>query len=65
MRLKPFKYINGEIYYQCNVCKQWFSKNGFYADNRREIGITSSCKSCHKKTSFALVTMRKPKREMQ
>jgi hypothetical protein len=30
MRLKPFKYINGEIYYQCNVCKQWFSKNGFY-----------------------------------
>lgn len=52
MRLKPFKYINGEIYYQCNVCKQWFSKNGFYADNRREIGITSSCKSCHKKTSI-------------
>lgn len=30
MRLKPFKYINGEIYYQCNVCKQWFSKNEFY-----------------------------------
>ncbi len=23
MRLKPFKYINGEIYYQCNVCKDY------------------------------------------
>jgi len=50
-RYKPTKNINGITYYQCNKCKAWFSKDGFYKDKRRFIGITSFCKQCHTKTS--------------
>lgn len=53
MRVKPNKIIGGEIYYQCNVCKNWFKKDGFYSEKRNKIGITSSCKTCHKKTSIS------------
>lgn len=52
MRLKPFRFINEEVHYQCNKCKKWLPKDDFYKDNRRSIGITSSCKWCHNKTSI-------------
>ena len=61
MRIKPFKYINGVLHYQCNVCKGWFDKSGFYKEKRYEIGITSSCKSCHKKTSVRTRNLNKAK----
>ncbi len=51
MRYKPKKEIDGVIYYQCNKCKEWFSKDGFYADKRSSLGITSSCKKCHCRTT--------------
>lgn len=53
MKIKPCKIIGQKVYYQCNVCKSWFEKNGFYSDNRNKTGITSSCKTCHKKTSIS------------
>lgn len=53
MRLKPRKCIDGRILYQCNVCKNWLPKEGFYADKRNKIGIKSSCKSCHCKISYS------------
>ena len=51
MRYKPKKEIDGVIYYQCNKCKEWFSKDGFYANKRSSLGITSSCKKCHCSTT--------------
>lgn len=53
MRYKPCKIIDGQSFYQCNKCKEWFTKDGFYTDKHSPIGITTSCKSCHKRTSVS------------
>lgn len=50
-RYKPTRIIDGLTYYQCNKCKEWFPIEGFYKDKRRSLGITSSCKKCHCKTT--------------
>lgn len=50
-KYKPTRIIDGLTYYKCNKCNEWFQKDGFYEDKRRLIGICSSCKQCHNKTS--------------
>lgn len=52
MKVKPRKIIGQKVYYQCNVCKSWFEKNGFYSDNRSKTGITSSCKHVTRKPQY-------------
>ena len=52
MRYKPRKEVDGVTYYQCNKCKEWFPENGFYSDKRSPLGITSSCKKCHRQTTI-------------
>ena len=52
MRYKPRKEVDGITYYQCNKCKEWFPKGGFYTDMRNSLGITSSCKKCHCQTTI-------------
>jgi len=52
MRYKPRKEVDGMIYYQCNKCKKWFPKEGFFIDKRSPLGITSSCRKCHCRTTI-------------
>ena len=52
MRIKPRKYIDGTLYFQCSICKQWKTASDYYKEKRNLIGITSGCKICHTKENI-------------
>lgn len=45
---RAFREISGEKYYQCNACKEWIARAGFYrlAARRSRCGIASECSKC-------------------
>ena len=52
MRKKQYKWIKGQVCYQCSACKKWKSGQEFYFDSRTSNGLKSHCKSCHIKGSI-------------
>lgn len=53
---QPWKYrptvvVDGETRYRCGTCGAFFPADSFYRNRRSSLGLTSSCKRCHCKTS--------------
>jgi 5-methylcytosine-specific restriction endonuclease McrA len=44
---RPQKIVDGVQLFRCGRCKDFFPRDGFYANKRTLLGLSSECKSCH------------------
>lgn len=47
MSFRKKKVVRGTEHFECNECRKFFPRSGFYTNKRMACGIHSACKSCH------------------